>query len=632
MAREEYAWKRKAQAPRPLDVFESWETWHVIRTVCKYNQRLLVALSLPRQLPPLPLQDRWYGEPLRLLALSGDAFLKNQGGHPVLSKGYQALIFRFMRLRFPPWILFCDVGGPRGFEEAGHSSASTLSDTSRIGADIISPRLQSPTPAEASTHPQQVTSSKKGSKDPTPHLSYVRYLQRNQPPRTIIERFGMGYQDYLQTPLQPLTDNLESVTYEVFEKDPVKYDLYERAITKALQDWAARGKAGSGPASQVVLAVVGAGRGPLVTRALQASVAAGVPIELWAVEKNPNAYVLLEKHNEDDWGGVVQLVKSDMRTWKGPWRGPRSKRETSSLDAMDDEDHGGSSSSSSSVSHHPGRSYGKVDILVSELLGSFGDNELSPECLDGVQHVLNPVHGISIPAASSAWLTPIATPRIHADIRLRIDSPTAFETPYVVMLQAYANLSTWPPPTHAHAQAPSSALSAPALPVIDKAWDFSHPAPSSRPHRSDSSDSNAHNARFKQLTFPCAHRGACHGLAGYFEATLWGDVELSTRPDHIDTKSPDMISWFPIFFPLKTPLYFPDHSELVVSVWRQTDDRRVWYEWLVEAFAVLPPHQPQQHQQHQLQLQQQQQQQNDGQRVRLACSELHSSVRNGCLM
>jgi len=25
----------------------------------------------------------------------------------------------------------------------------------------------------------------------------------------------------------------------------------------------------------------------------------------------------------------------------------------------------------------------KADVLVSELLGSFGDNELSPECLDG---------------------------------------------------------------------------------------------------------------------------------------------------------------------------------------------------------------------------------------------------------
>jgi protein arginine N-methyltransferase 5 len=30
----------------------------------------------------------------------------------------------------------------------------------------------------------------------------------------------------------------------------------------------------------------------------------------------------------------------------------------------------------------------KVDVLVSELLGSFGDNELSPECLDGVTRFL----------------------------------------------------------------------------------------------------------------------------------------------------------------------------------------------------------------------------------------------------
>lgn len=30
----------------------------------------------------------------------------------------------------------------------------------------------------------------------------------------------------------------------------------------------------------------------------------------------------------------------------------------------------------------------KADILVSELLGSIGDNELSPECLDGAQSLL----------------------------------------------------------------------------------------------------------------------------------------------------------------------------------------------------------------------------------------------------
>jgi len=32
-----------------------------------------------------------------------------------------------------------------------------------------------------------------------------------------------------------------------------------------------------------------------------------------------------------------------------------------------------------------------ADILISELLGSFGDNELSPECLDGAMRFLKRV-------------------------------------------------------------------------------------------------------------------------------------------------------------------------------------------------------------------------------------------------
>ena len=46
------------------------------------------------------------------------------------------------------------------------------------------------------------------------------------------------------------------------------------------------------------------------------------------------------------WGDKVTVVSSDMRAWTAPE---------------------------------------KADIIVSELLGSFGDNELSPECLDGGQ-------------------------------------------------------------------------------------------------------------------------------------------------------------------------------------------------------------------------------------------------------
>ena len=68
----------------------------------------------------------------------------------------------------------------------------------------------------------------------------------------------------------------------------------------------------------------------------------------------------------------------------------------------------------------------------------------------------------------------------------------------------------------------------------------------------------------------------------------------------------------------QTPLYVPANSTLVVNMWRQTDGRKVWYEWLVESFLDIG---------------------NDakgtgskGQRIRLGSSELHSSVGNACLM
>ncbi len=39
--------------------------------------------------------------------------------------------------------------------------------------------------------------------------------------------YAAGYGDYLQAPLQPLMDDLGSATYDVFERDPVKYRQYE---------------------------------------------------------------------------------------------------------------------------------------------------------------------------------------------------------------------------------------------------------------------------------------------------------------------------------------------------------------------------------------------------------------------
>lgn len=54
----------------------------------------------------------------------------------------------------------------------------------------------------------------------------------------------------------------------------------------------------------------------------------------------------------------------------------------------------------------------------------------------------------------------------------------------------------------------------------------------------------------------------CHGLAGYFEAALYGGVTLSIHPD---THTPAMASWFPIYFPLRTPIYVPRGALLACS-------------------------------------------------------------------
>jgi len=155
-------------------------------------------------------------------------------------------------------------------------------------------------------------------------------------------------------------------SYETFEKDPIKYRNYEWAVRDALLKHPVE--------RTVVIMVVGAGRGPLVQASLRASISAGRRVRVFAVEKNPNAVNTLRNlHLDERWGDRVTIVSSDMRVWKAPE---------------------------------------KADILVSELLGSFGDNELSPECLDGAQSFLKRDTGISIPSDSMSYLEPIMSSKL----------------------------------------------------------------------------------------------------------------------------------------------------------------------------------------------------------------------------
>lgn len=186
--------------------------------------------------------------------------------------------------------------------------------------------------------------------------------------------------------------------YDVFEKDQIKYIEYQNAIQRAIVDIPEE--------VEPVVMIVGAGRGPLVQAALNASYLERRKIKVYAVEKNPYAINTLQHRVENEWRGQVTLVHQDMRFYEPPE---------------------------------------KADILISELLGSFGDNELSPECLDGAQRFLKK-GGISIPQSYTSYLAPIMSSKIFNEIRQNRPAEKSlvslYETPYVIHLVNYYQIAS----------------------------------------------------------------------------------------------------------------------------------------------------------------------------------------------
>tara|TARA_B110000208_G_C11671596_1_gene395413 strand:- start:148 stop:852 length:705 start_codon:yes stop_codon:yes gene_type:complete len=187
----------------------------------------------------------------------------------------------------------------------------------------------------------------------------------------------------------------------------------------------------------------------------------------------------------------------------------------------------------------------KADIMVSELLGSFGDNELSPECLDGAQSFLKDNTGICIPQNYTSFLAPIMSSKLWNDVA-QLNELKHFETQYVVRLH---NIHVIAKP--------------------EKCFYFQHP-------EQQPSD----NSRHVHIDFDAAKAPATiHGFAGYFESVLFGDVMISINPA---TVSVGMFSWFPLYVPLKEPIQCAAGDTIKVDMWRCTDDKKIWYEWTAE--------------------------------------------------
>jgi len=172
-------------------------------------------------------------------------------------------------------------------------------------------------------------------------------------------------------------------------------------------------------------------------------------------------------------------------------------------------------------------------------------------------------NGISIPSSYSAYLAPLSSSKLYNEVHAGRDDKAA-ETPYVVMFQAVNVLSGQGGEDGGRCGS-----------QIQECWEFEHPrrdvvldergkAPYLRAAHVCSfvltpfyvffpglPVTNSHNIRSATLTFHIPHAGVLHGLAGYFEAVLYGKIGLSIHPNRKEHISKDMLSWFPLFFPLR---------------------------------------------------------------------------------
>lgn len=443
---------------------DMWDRWNRFRCHANFSHRIRLALTLTEDIPSQEEIKRWLGEPVDCIIIPDYLFVKNSQNYPVLSKLHQNVLAQF--LKFPIYLML-----------------KTCDNSNLLKV-------------------------------------YVDYLDHLATQKLRIDCPMTGFDDLLQIPLQPLYDNLDSYTYEVFEKDPVKYKLYQMAVEKALLDRVPERLM----ASKVsVVMIVGAGRGPLVRAVINASKAARRLIKIYIVEKNPNAIITLNSLREELWESVdIQIFSQDMRECDPPE---------------------------------------KADIIVSELLGSFGDNELSPECLDGAQRLLKP-GGISIPRSSTSFINPIMSSKLHNAVRM-IDRSEPQRNQISPVAANYENTYVVYPKNVYHIANPQ------------KLFTFTHPT------------KHIDNDRFSSLVFQPKAQCVLHGFIGYFEAVLYRDITLSIHPF---THTEGLSSWFSFFLPITEPQQVGAGQEIVANFWRCASNHKVWYEWSVSSPQISHIH------------------------------------------
>ncbi|KAH9597707.1 PRMT5 arginine-N-methyltransferase [Trypanosoma melophagium] len=398
-----------------------------------------------------------------------------------------------------------------------------------------------------------------------------------------------AFEDVLQLPLQPLGHMLPSGTYEVFERDRTKYQQYHAAMVSYFSDWLSHRKERSHAllcnqcsnglqfikTDCVYVVLVGAGRGPLIEECLSAASGVGLRVHLFAVEKNPEAveFVRLRLRSDIRWsqwmnacGHVVEIIHADGRTISSA--AAAAKRDK----------------------NFP-IEWGLCDLVVSELLGSFGDNELSPECIDDFytdlhqyQTSMGIPHNVyirSIPQSYTAWIAPLYSAWMESSVAMAAVSGLTVLPSYCSDRRAALFHSTFV----------TNTTRAVSLSQPQACWTFRHFTPEEEKEQKEREGKE----REAHLTFHLTSDGRCSGFIGYFSAVLF-ELDPSTNANHVGSvhisitlstlypgRTPNMFSWFPCVFALEprdiSEVSAGDLLHLHLRRCVNIEESRVWYSY-----------------------------------------------------
>lgn len=482
------------------DPLATWDLWNTLRKFCHYHKSLTISLAVPRTRTPTYVLNKWLCEPVSCLLVSSSIFALNQHEYPVLHKHNQMLILSFQKLN--------------GYSQFAKDSelCVILHGMERYGTKI------------------------KGGE--AVYLEYMNYLLKRGDSIIMKDLDGVRIPNAevprMMPPWQPHTKMLTNYDYSSMESDFHKYDAYGRAIELALVDLALEKK-------KLLIAVAGAGRGPLVTKTFEICSRLQLKVELFAIEKNPQAYLYLQKRNFEHWDGQAHLVQGDIAT---PGVLPKGLI---------------------------------LDLCISELLGSFGCNELCPELLRNIEANHSDARTVFIPQSYTSYVAPVSSPLAHQYVRAMAGE--AAQQNWILHRIPYLIVSS----------------------KINEVWTFSHGG--ARAHAGAATGAPRGLTRTCTSGFKVKHRAEIHGLVGFFEAALYGDVVVTTLP--CDRQGGALVStlygstgadaerdarpqsWSPFFFPLQESLSVVDDTFVSVMLARQGDAHRVWYEWSLESYLYL---------------------------------------------